>query len=211
MAQTFFGNDYDSVQVGGGKSLPAGGYVCRITKARMTQSRDGLPMVEALFDICEGEYANFFHDKYKANLMRNPQAEYPKNGRAKVIAVDANGNTKKTFKGFNTSIEKSNGITLPREDNAYLNALAGKLIGVIFGREEFEGTDGETHWATKPRWYRSVEDIDKGNYETPKDVPLTQSTPTASFNTESVSALFGSDVPVQEVDSFNAAMDDIPF
>lgn len=211
MAQTFFGNDYDSVQVGSGKSLPAGGYICRIIKARMTESANHLPMVEALFDICEGEYANYFSDKYRANLMKNPQSEYPKNGRARVVAIDENGNTKKTFKGFVTSIEHSNGINLPREDNAFLNALAGKLIGVVFGREEFEGTDGKNHWTTKPRWYRSVEDIDKGNYETPKDVPLTQSTPTASFSAESVSALFGSDVPVQEVDSFNAAMDDIPF
>lgn len=197
MAQTFFGKDYDSVQLGGGsKPLPAGGYICRIIKARLTNSRDGLPMVEALFDICDGEYTNYFSDKHRANMQNNPQAEYPKNGRAKVIAIDENGNTKKTFKGFCTSIEKSNGITLPREDNAFLNALTGKLIGVIFGREEFQGSDGDMHWVTKPRWYRTVEDIQNGNYDVPDD----------TFAQRGSSSGSGFDSS-----SFNSVVDDIPF
>lgn len=211
MAQTFFGNDYDSVQVGGGKALPKGGYICKIIKARMTKSSQGLPMVEALFDICEGEYANYFGDKYRDNLQRNSKNEYPNNGRAKVVAVDENGNTKKTFKGFVTSIEKSNEINLPREDNAFLKALEGKYIGVIFSREEFEGNDGKTHWATKPRWYRSVQDIESGNYEVPEDAYLEPSAPSALA--QGASDLFGG-MPVTEasgVDSFSASMDDIPF
>lgn len=212
MANSLFGNDYDSVQVGGGsRPLPAGGYICKIIKARMTKSASNLPMVEALFDICEGEYSNYFGDKYRNNLQRNPQSEYPSNGRAKVVAVDENGNTKKTFKGFVTSIEKSNEINLPREDNAFLKALEGKYIGVIFGREEFEGYDGKTHWATKPRWYRSVQDIESGNYDVPEDTYLEPSAP--STLASGASALFGN-VPVTEtsgLDSFSAAMDDIPF
>ena len=209
MATSLFGNDYDSIQVGGGsKALPAGGYICRIIKARITESSNKLPMVEALFDICEGEYANYFGDKHRNNMMRDPKSEYPKNGRIKVVAVDENGKTKKTFKSFNTAVEHSNGITLPRDTNAYLNALSGKVVGVIFGREEFRGSDGKNHWATKPRWYRSVEEIESGNYDVPEDTYLEQ---TAWNIASGASALFGSDVPVSEVDSFNAAMDDIPF
>lgn len=211
MAQTFFGSDYDSVQVGGSKALPKGGYICKIIKARMTKSADNLPMLEALFDICEGEYSNYFGDKYRANLMRNPQSDYPSNGRAKVVAVDAEGKTKKTFKGFVTSVEHSNEVNLPREDNAFLKSLEGKYIGVIFGREEFEGTDGKTHWATKPRWYRSVQDIESDNYDVPEDTYLAPSAPSAFA--QGASALFGN-VPVTETsgaDSFSALMDDIPF
>lgn len=208
MAQTFFGSDYDSVQVGGSKALPKGGYICRIIKARMTKSANNLPMLEALFDICEGEYSNYFGDKYRANLMKNPQSEYPSNGRAKVVAVDAEGKAKKTFKGFVTSVEHSNEINLPREDNAFLKALEGKCIGVIFGREEFEGTDGKTHWATKPRWYRSVQDIESGNYDVPEDTYLAPSAP-SSF-ASGASALFGN-VPVTETDSFAQLDSDIPF
>ena len=211
MSTSLFGTDYDSVEVGSSKKLEKGGYICRIIKARMTQSRDGLPMLEALFDICEGEYSNYFGDKYRANLMRNPQSEYPSNGRAKVVAVDENGKTKRTFKGFVTSIEHSNEVELPREDNAFLKALEGKTIGVVFGREEFEGTDGKTHWATKPRWYRSVQDIESGNYEVPEDTYLEPSAPSAFA--QGASALFGN-VPITETngaESFSALMDDIPF
>lgn len=197
MPNSLFGNDYDSVQVGGGKALPSGGYICRIIKARLTQSRDGLPMVEALFDICEGEYANYFGDKHRENMKRDPNAEYPKNGRIKVVAVDKDGKTKRTFKGFNTSVEHSNDMILPRENVAYLNALSGKLVGVIFGREEFEGTDGKMHWTTKPRWYRSVADIESGNYDVPDDVYATQNSYYGGLG----------DMP----DSFSAAQDDIPF
>lgn len=205
---SLFGNDYDSVSVGGGKTLPAGGYVCKIIKARVTESSDHLPMVEALFDICEGEYANYFGDKHRRNLMNDPKSEYPRSGRIKVVAVDAEGKTKRVFKSFNTAVEHSNDFILPRDTNAYLNALAGKYVGVIFGREEFKGTDGKNHWATKPRWYRSVEDIENGDYEVPEDTYLAPSAPSAFGS--GVNDLFG-DVPVTEVDSFNAVMDDIPF
>ena len=168
-----FGRDYDSVQVGGDfKPLPAGGYICRIIGARITSNSNGLPMVEAAFDIVEGEYSNYFSKKHQENLKRNPKSEYPYNGRAKVTAVDAEGHTKKTFKGFVTAVEESNGMTLPREDNAFINALNGKLVGVIFGREEFQASDGKVHWATKPRWYRSVQTIESGEYPVPDDVTL---------------------------------------
>lgn len=203
-----FANDYDSVQVGG-KALPSGGYICRIIKAQLTKSSKGLPMVEALFDICEGEYANYFGDKHRANLMNNPQSSYPNNGRAKVVAIDENGKTKKSFKGFVTSIERSNDLTMPREDTAFINALSGKLIGVIFGREEFEGSDSKTHWSTKPMFYTSVQSIEEGNYTVPEDKPLEPQGLGSNFN-NGMSALFG-DAPVTEVDNFNAAEDDIPF
>ena len=209
---SLFGSDYDSVQVGGEfKALPAGGYICRIVKAQLTKSSNGLPMVEAIFDICEGEFSNYFSNKYSANLKKNPAtAKYPANGRAKVIAVDAEGRTRPTFKGFVTVIEESNDIKMPREDNAFINALAGKLIGVIFGREEFEGDDGKTHWATKPRWYRSVQAIESGDYQVPEDVYLSKSSYDSGMSTNysSADALFGNNgIP----DTFSAIEDDIPF
>ena len=182
MASSLFGRDYDSVSVGGSRALPAGGYICRILKARMIQSSDGRPMVEALFDICEGEYSNYFTDKHRENMKNKPDAEYPRGGRAKVIAINEDGTTKRSFKGFVTSIERSNDINLPREDGAFLKALEGKLIGVIMGREQFQGSNGNLYWTTKPRWYRSVEDIEKGNYDTPDDTYLTQDNGYGSFN-----------------------------
>ena len=186
-----FGNDFDQVQVGGDfKVLPAGGYVCRIIKAKQTTSTDGLPMVEAMIDIVDGEYEKYFGNLYRSKQASDPTAKYPYNGICKVKAVDAEGHTKKLFKSFCTAIEQSNDMELPRHDDAFIKALNGKEIGVIFGREEYMGNDGKAHWSTKPRWYRSTENIYSGNYQVPDDQPLD---------------------PSVKADSFSAAEDDIPF
>lgn len=182
---SLFGKDYDQVSVGGDYiALPAGGYICRILQARLTESKtSGLPMVEALIDIIDGEYTGYFTKKYQQNKKGDPNAQFPNNGKVRVVAVDENGNTKKMFKSFCTAVEQSNDLTLPRNDNAFIKALKDKEVGIIFGREEFEGSDGKTHWSTKPRFYRSVETIANGDYTTPDDQYLDRgSVPTQSNN-----------------------------
>lgn len=191
-----FGKDYDSVQVGGGfKALPGGGYVVYIKKAQMTNNSNGLPMVEALVDIAEGDYKGYFGDLYRSRLGNDPNAKYPYNGILRITAVDENGNTKKNFKSFCTAVEQSNDMTLPRHDDAFLKALAGKFVGVLYQREEYVGNDGNNHWSTKPKWYRNVETIRSGKFTAPEDVPLAD-----SYETEVITS-----------DSFSAAEDDIPF
>ena len=197
---SFFGKDYDEVQVGGEyKALPANGYICRIIKARATTSKSsGLPMVEALIDIIDGDYTQYFSKKYEGNKKNDPNSQWPNNGKVRVVAVDEEGNTKKMFKSFCTAIEQSNDLTLPRHDEAFIKALNGKEIGIIFGREEFEGNDGKRHWSTKPRFYRSVETIKSGDFTIPDDEPLSVTSGTGF-------------TPTTNADSFNAAEDDIPF
>ena len=193
-----FGKDFDNVQVGSEfRPLPAGGYVCRVLKAQMVNNSIGLPMVEVMVDIIDGEYTQYFSNLFRNRQSSDPNAKYPFNGILKIIAVDENGNTKKNFKSFCTAVEQSNDITLPRDDQAFLNTLKGKEVGVLYQREEFVGNDGNSHWSTKPKWFRSVEAIQKGEFTVPEDVPLSMTYGTA-FQTESA-------------DSFKAAEDDIPF
>lgn len=200
MSSSLFGKDYDSVQIGGGNTLPAGGYVCRIIQAKLSETKDKkLPMVEALIDIIDGDYTQYFSKKYERNKKEHGKtAKYPNNGILRVVAVDADGNTKKNFKSFCTAIEESNQIELPRDnDAAFLKAIKDKEIGVLFGREQFESTDGNLLWSTKPRWYRSTESILNKEYEIPEDQYLEPSVPYATG--------------IEGVDSFSAAEDDIPF
>lgn len=198
----FFGKDYDQVQVGGDfKTLPAGGYVCTIKKAKAGETSAGLPRVEAMYDIAEGEYARYFKDRYDASIKEDHNAKWPYHGTLRVTAVDENGNTKKMFKSFCTAVEQSNDVKLPRDDDkAFLKALEGMTIGVIFGREEYEDTFGHRRWATKPRWYRSAEAIRSGDYQIPDDVP---------YQPQSSGYTYGAGF--QSADSFSAAEDDIPF
>lgn len=207
MSNSLFGKGYAPQEsTGGSKKLPAGGYICRIMGAKIENAKSsGLPMVVAQFDICEGEYNNFYHDKYKSDMAFRPNATYQ--GIARIPAVDEEGKARKGFNTFCGAVEKSNDIKLPTEDTAFLNALKGAVVGIIFGREEVKFSDGRTAMVTKPKFYRSVETIESGSYETPKDEYLAPSAP--SF-TENVGSLFG-DVPVNEVDTFSAAEDSIPF
>lgn len=192
-----FGKDYDKVKVGGEfKALPGGGYICRIIKAQMSTTSNGLPRVEVMIDIIEGEYTQYFSNLFRERMANDPNAKYPYHGILRITAVDENGNTKKNFKSFCTAVEKSNDITLPRDDEAFLKALKDKEVGVLYQREEYEGNDGKNHWATKPKWFRDVETIESGNYQKPEDVPLPPTYGTA-FS--------------ESADSFSAAEDDIPF
>lgn len=199
----FFGKDYDSVQVAGEfKALPAGGYVCRIVQAKAAVNNEGLPMVEAAIDIIDGEYTQYFSKLFRDRMMRDPNAKYPYNGVLRITAVDKDGRTKKLFKGFCTAVEDSNEMKLPRTDDAFIKALNGKEIGVIFGREQYEGYDGNVRWSTKPRWFRDVKTIMSGDYTVPEDQYLSNT----GFSRNS-----GSNMSQTGVDSFSAASDDIPF
>lgn len=200
-----FGKNYNDVQVGGDyRALPSDGYVCKISKAQMSETSEGLPRIEVMVDIAEGEYQGYFHELFRDRMSRDPNTKYPYNGVLRITAVDADGNTKKNFKSFVTSVEKSNDCELPRHDEAFLKALKDKVVGVLYQREEYEGNDGKTHWSTKPKWYRDVETIRSGKFTKPEDVPLpdTYGTGFESFD------------PFEQqtsADSFNAAEDDIPF
>ena len=191
-----FGKDYDSVKIGGEfTALPANGYVCVIKKARMTTNGNGLPMIEVPIDISEGEYAHYFTQLFRERMSKDPNSKYPYNGILKITAVDENGNTKKNFKSFCTAVEQSNGIVLPRNDDGFLQALVGMEVGVLYQREEYLGNDGNAHWSTKPKWFRSTESIRKGRFTVPEDVPLPDTYGTG----------------FESADSFNAASDDLPF
>lgn len=209
-----FGKDYDKVKVGGDfTALPGGGYVVYIKKAQMTTNSNNLPMVEVMIDVSEGDFAGYFQALYKDRLMNDPNAKYPYNGILRITAVDENGNTKKNFKSFCTAVEKSNDMQLPRHDEAFLKALAGKYVGVLYQREEYEGSDGKNHWSTKPKWYRDVETIRSGRYTKPEDVPLSETYGTGFSEVSSaVTDMFGVEPTFTgQTDTFSAAEDDIPF
>lgn len=209
---SLFGKDFNEIKVGGDfRSLPGGGYVVGIRKAKMTTNSNGLPMVEVMIDIAEGDYKGYFHGLFQDRIGRDPNAKYPYNGILHITAVDEEGKTKKNFKSFCTAVERSNNMELPRHDEAFLKALVGKSVGVLYQREEYEGSDGKTHWSTKPKWFRDVETIRSGRFTKPEDVPLpdTYGTGFSEADASAIHDMFG--VTPTSADSFNATEDPLPF
>ena len=198
MSNSLFGQGYDPKESKGGSAqLPAGGYIVKIMSAKMQNAQSsGLPMVVIQFDICEGEYKNYYHKKWDNAKNYSPDAKY--GGIARIPAVDQEGKARKGFNSFCGAVEASNGCKLPTDDDMFLASLRGKYVGIIFGREEFEAKDGSTKWTTKPKFYRSVATIENGDFDVPEDEPLQKS---------SYDAGYGNDF----VDSFAQAESELPF
>lgn len=167
-------NDFDNVQAYGDfKPLPAGGYVCRIMNVEETNAKSsGAPMIRISLDIAEGEYKDYF-----ANMYRNDtRADKKWNAGAIVnqLVYDTNGNnsTNRGFKTFCTAAEESNQGFMIQWGAAFGQCFRNRLVGVIFRREEYMGTDGKTHWSTKANSFRSVQTIREGKFDPIPDKPL---------------------------------------
>ncbi len=136
------------------KSIAPGGYVCKIKQATVTESHSGKEMLIVLFDIAEGEFANYYGEQYVKKTESNPDAKWPG-----VYRQLTEGNSLKFFKGMIAAIENSNSGYKWNWDE---KTLKGKLFGGIFGQEEYINNNSELKLATKLMYIRSVEQIKKG-------------------------------------------------
>ena len=187
--------DYDSVKIGGFKVLPADGYVCRILKAEETTSKTGRDMLKIAFDIDEGEYAGYFRDLFnerKAAAENPKDVSWPFNGTKWILFLDNEGKTNRDFKSFCTALQDSGTNVWKLDDTFDISVLKDARIGIVFRKEQHE-YNNVTSWRTVPFRFRSVASIQSGDYNVPEDKPLVKAS------------------DLENIDSFSAAEDDIPF
>lgn len=165
--------DFDNVQAFGDfVPLPAGGYVCRIMGVEETASRAGVPMIKISLDIAEGQYKDYFANQYRANTRADKKWSYSAIINQLVYDTSGNNSTNRGFKTFVTSVCESNqGFNVAWGDG-FSACFKNRLVGVLFGREEYIGTDWKTHWSTKALNFRSVKTIRDGGFKIPADKPL---------------------------------------
>ena len=190
--------DYNDVKVNDYRSLPAGGYICRILKAEETTSGKGKPMLKVAFDICDGEYSGYFMDSFqnfKAAAEDPAEVKWPFSGTKWILFFDNEGKTNRDFKAFCTALEES-GTEAWINDVLNVKGFKDAEIGIVFRREEHKYMN-QTSWRTVPFRFRSVKSIEDGDFTVPEDKPL----PAPAY----------AGTGFAEVDSFNAAADDIPF
>ena len=101
------------------------------------------------------------------------------------------GTCNQFFKGLMTSIEESNSGWKPVWGEGFCNALMGKMVGMVVGREQYRKQNGELAWSVKARFVRSVEQIRAG-VEPPEDKYIDA---TASGFTEPASSGFNGQLP----------------
>ena len=144
------------------QKLPAGGYVCRITKA--TDFPNGneysdKPYLEIEYDIAEGEYAGYYSDEWgKTNTWAHSTRWYYS---PKALGM---------FKGCLKAVDESNGTSFETAAATGIDErrLAGCLVGMIIGEEEYKSNTGEVRTRLEVRGTRAVQVIREGKFKQPE-------------------------------------------
>lgn len=154
--------DFENVQAYAGfESLAPGGHMCKIMNIAETKSKAGRDMIVISLDTDKTDsQPEFFTQQFKNN--QKPDKKWSNNAVVRQLVLDAEGNTNRGFKTFIEMIEKSNsGFKVQWGDN-FATCFKGKLVGGIFGREEYLDTYGISKFAVKFQSFRTVDDIKKG-------------------------------------------------
>lgn len=164
-------NDYDNVQAYGEFTpLKLGGHICKIMQVEETKSSNGKDMLKISLDIAEGEQKDYYAQQYKSDTRENKKwgcIVYQ-------LVHDSNGNTNRGFKSFITAVENSNPGFKVAWDNKFSACFKGKLVGGVFGREQYLNAYQEKKFTTKCVQIRSVEAIRNG-VDIPEDKLLPES------------------------------------
>ena len=143
--------------------LTLGGHVCKIMSVEEKKTSTGKDMLVVSLDIAEGEQKGYYTEQYK-NDKRDPK----KWGCIVYVVVeDKGGNTSRAFKQFIEAFEVSNKVTTSWGEN-FEAQFKGKLIGGVFGREQYQNNNGELKFITKCRWFDTIDKVRKG-IDAPKD------------------------------------------
>lgn len=158
-------SDYDSVEVkdfGTYEKLKLGGHIIKILEANVvtTTAKDGtvFEQLNLKYDITEpDEQAGFYQRRFVEKAQKDAiAAKWSGMTRISIPEDNSEDFIKENFKRFITSVEKSNPGYVWNWEEA---TLSGKIVGCIFGLEEFIASDGRTLTATKPRFFRSTEGV----------------------------------------------------
>lgn len=164
------------------EQLEVGGHICKIMNVEETKTKNGgKDMVVIYLDTDKTDkQPEYYTKQYQSNTKEGKK--WSNNAICRQLVLDADGFTNRGFKSFTDCVEGSNqGFKIQWGDN-FCKCLKGKLIGGIFGREEYlNQSTGESKFATKFQNFRTVDMIKKG-VEPPKDKLLNPSGNNQGFN-----------------------------
>ena len=143
-------------EAGSFEKLAPGGYVCRYTNVEDKPDKEYLYME---YDIAEGEFKDYYkqmQDKFDfwgGRVIRSYKEK-----------------AQPMFKRMCSAVSKSNGSFV--FDGGQINSdektLVGKLVGLVFGEEEYIGNDGNVKIRLYVYAEHSVADIKSGNFKVPE-------------------------------------------
>ena len=151
--------DFDKIQEnnGGNFRLPDGGYIVGV---KTVQDFPDKKCLKLEVDICQGEHKNFFQSKYDNNKN---ETKYWDN--AGTLWRSYSEKSLPFFKGFITSVEKSNkGFVWDFDENK----LKNKIFGVVFASKEVFGKNGKVYVNSYIASVHSADAIKNGDFKIPE-------------------------------------------
>ena len=146
-------NNYDATQARN-EFIPVelGGHKLIIKQVSEKQSSTGKPMIVVMFDFAPDDaQAGYFMEQYKNDIR--PDKKWPNAGTQYILTLDSADASKvsRSFKGFITSVERSNGFEVEWGDK-FCEQFKNKKVGGVFGlvEEEYNGEIKKRH---KLRWF----------------------------------------------------------
>lgn len=143
------------------QKLSPGGYICGIREVVDVPEKEHLKIE---YDIIEGDNKGYFTKQFKEDTRKDKK--WPNAG---TFYRSYKESSQSTFKGFITSIEKSNPDFKWNWDES---KLKNKKVGLVIGEEEYLNQKGQVRIANKVRNVRSVDAIKEGNFQIPEIVKL---------------------------------------
>ena len=185
--------DFEKVQAFGGFTpIEVGGHICVIKKVEEVTSKTGKAMIRISLDTDKTDsQPNYYMDSW--NNDNRPTKRW--GCIVNQLVFDKDNNTSRGFKTFVEMVEQSNnGFKVQWGDN-FVNCFIGRLVGGVFGREEYLNNYGESKFATKCTGFRSVQDVKEGKVEAPKDKLLNSNGSPAANNWSDVTPVDDGNIP----------------
>lgn len=152
----------------GGERLPIGAYVCQIKNVQYVTGENGnSDRIDILFDIAEGDFKDFFKNKYDADESEDKKWK----GRKSIYIPKDDGSekdgwTKNTFAKWTNAFEDSN----PKYKWDWKEEKwKGLLVGIVFG-ETGTVINGRDIVYTEPRFAVDVKKVRDGSAPSAKFV-----------------------------------------
>lgn len=147
-------NNYDNTRSNSGEFEPIelGGHRGIIKQVEETTSKTGKPMAVVYIDFApEDKQPRYFEDQYKNDTRADKK--WPFQATQYIVTEDAEGNTSRSFKGFCTAYEDSNGAKIQWGNGPQWAAqFKNRRIGVVF-REVEEEYNGEIRTRRRIAWF----------------------------------------------------------
>lgn len=185
-------NDFDRVSAYGDfQPLELGGHICVIKLVEETKSKNGKDMLVISIDTAPvDKQPGYYMEQWK----QDSQQDKKWGCRVFQLVLDNEGKTNRGFKTFITAVERSNPNFQVQWGDGFAQCFKGKMIGGVFGREQYRNSQGEIKWSTKCVQFRSLEAIREG-VPVPEDKLLPEQQQAAAATANDFTPIDDSDAP----------------